>query len=91
MIHSTLEFTWKPKSWGKNHRSLIIIVFQQQLEGGNDPLITMNSNIQLQLEGGYNPLIYMIQPKGSSNSLVLQLQSEGGYNLLSFPCPAIVI
>ena len=50
------------------------MVFQQQLEGGNNPLVRMTSILQLQLEGGYNPLIYRIQPKGSSNSLVLRIQ-----------------
>ena len=67
-------FTRKPNSQGGNHRSLIIIVFQQQLEGGKNPLVTMTSILQLQLEGGYNPLIYRIQPKGSYNSLLLRLQ-----------------
>ena len=84
-------FTWKPKSWGENHGSLIIVVFQQQLEGGHNLLITMTSILQLQLGGDYNSLIYRLEPKGSYNSLVLRLQSEGGYNLLSFPCPATLI
>ena len=44
------------------------------MEGGNNPLITMTSVIQLQLEGGYNPLIYRLQPEGIYNSLVIQLQ-----------------
>ena len=54
MIQNILGFTWKHKSWGGNHESRIIIVFQKQLEGGNNPLITMTSILQLQLEGGYN-------------------------------------
>ena len=91
MIHSTPYFTCKPKSWGENHGSLIIVVFQQQLEEDNNPLITMTSILQLQLEGDYNPLIYMLQPEGSSNSLVLRIQPEGGYNPLSFPHPTTLI
>ena len=68
MIHNTPYFMWKPKSQGKNHGSFIIVVFWQQLEGGNNPLITMTSILHVQLEGGYNPLIYRPQPEGSSNS-----------------------
>ena len=60
---------WEPKSLRGNHKSLIIIVFQQQMEGGNNPLATMNSIIQLKIEGGYNPLIYKLQPEGIPISL----------------------
>ena len=84
MKHRTPYFTWKPKSLGKNHRSLYNS-FPEINEGGNNPLITMTSVIQIQLEGGYNPLIYRLQPEGIYNSLVIQLQPEGGYNPLSFP------
>ena len=77
-----------PSPGGKTTESFIIIIIQQQLEGGNNPLITMTSILQLKLEGGYNPLIYRLHPEGSSNSLVLQLQPEGGYNPLPLPHPA---
>ena len=50
-------------------KAFIIIVFQQQLEGGNNPLVIIISILQLQLEGGYNPLIYRLQPEGSPSSL----------------------
>ena len=70
---------------GKKNKTVIIVVFQQHLEGVNNSLITMTSILQIQLEGGYNPLIYRLQPEGSSNSLVLQLQPERGYNPFSLP------
>ena len=61
------------------------------MEGGNNPLITMNSILQLQLERGYNPLIYRIQPEGRSNPMLLRLQPKGGYNPLSLPHPTTLI
>ena len=71
--HNKTQYTrflrGNPSPGRKTTKAFITIVFQLQLEGGNNPLVTMTSILHLQLEGGYNPLIYRLQPEGSPSSV----------------------
>jgi hypothetical protein len=58
-------------------------VFQLQLEGGSNPLVSQGYN----LKESPNPLFFGYNQKEATTPYVLWLQPKGGYNHPSLPRP----
>ena len=84
MIHNTTYFTWKPKSWGKNHIILYNNSFPARTGRRQQPPYCNDFNFPASTGR-------RLRPEGSCHSLVFQLPPEGGYDLLSLPRPATLI